>query len=100
MILPQMLGMVPTLTKMFTDLSVSERVAAIAGIELSDSMLAILTLGVGAVALIGVMAAAGAGAVGGGTSNVNVYGDVNMQGYANPYQFGTSVQSWTQSMRG
>ena len=98
MIVPQMLMTFPkliTAVQMYTGVA---KEATIASNLLGASMLGLVGAGIGIVAMVALMSYAGSTT--GTSSSVNVYGDVNMQGYANPYQFGTSVQSWTQAMRG
>jgi len=100
MIAPQMMMIMPKLVtaiQMYTGVA---REATVASNLLGASMLGLVGAGIGIVAMVALMSFAG-GTTGPSSNNVNVYGNVNMTGgVANPYQFGTSVQSWTQSMRG
>ena len=100
MFVPQLMMAMPKLVtaiQMYTGVA---REATVASNLLGASMLGLVGAGIGIVAMVALMSFAGS-TTGPSSSNVNVYGDVNMQGgMANPYQFGTSVQSWTQSMRG
>ncbi len=100
MIAPQMMMALPKVVIAIQEYTGAARAATIASNALSMSMVGLLGAGIGVVAMVALMSFAG-GTTGPQSSNVNVYGNVNMTGgIANPYQFGTSVQSWTQSMRG
>jgi hypothetical protein len=99
MFVPQLMMAMPKLVtaiQMYTGVA---REATVASNLLGASMLGLVGAGIGIVAMVALMSFAGS-TTGPSSSSVNVYGDVNMGGYANPYQFGTSVQSWTSSMRG
>ena len=93
-IIPSLMTTIPKLISMIQGYTTSTEAATTATLGLSAAQLGLITAGVGAIALIGILAGTGAfGGGGGGSTNVNVYGDVNMPAGTTLGTIGTSSAS-------
>jgi len=93
-IIPQMITQIPKLIANLNGYSTAAEYAAAETTTLSMSMMTLLGLGVGVVALLGMFAAGGVFSQGGSSNNnVNVYGDINMPAGATLGTIGTNAAS-------